>query len=244
MKQLILRLTDRIWHIRGSLTLPSGQSSEDAFDKLAPLFHEPGTSYERGSDTLTFTKKDQAAQDKMSVFDAGVLHISRNADKSVLSYNLASRALLYCFLAPLLFLAFAQGAISLGKYEKAKAEASEKAKKPEKEKDPVRELHPIDKALGAPAPEKKKDKDKDDDYSPKPAFVFAGIFAALYVAGRILEDRLVRALFRKSLYGPNSDRNPSRWALFQQRRQRRDPSRMISSRMDLSGISERTVRKP
>ncbi len=244
MKQMLLRLTDQIWHVRGSLTLPPAQSSEDAFDKIAPLFHEPGTNYERGSDTLTFTKKDQAAQDKMSVFDSGMLHISRNTGKPVLHYNLASRALLYCFLAPLLFLAFAQGAVSLGKYEKAKAEASEKTKKPEKEKDPVRELHPIDKALGAPAPEKKKDKDKGDDYSPKPAYVFAGLFAVLYVVGRILEDRLVRAVFRKSLFGPNSDQRPSRWALFQQRWQRRDRSRMISSRMDLSGISERTVRKP
>lgn len=241
---MIRSLTNWIWHVRGSLPLPPGQSHEDAFDRLAPLFHEAGTSYERGSDTLTFTKRDQAAQDKMSVFDGGVLHIRQDATGAVLGYDMVSRALLYCFLTPLLFLAFAQLTIAVGKYEKAQAEASEKTKKPEKEKEPVRTLHPIDKALGVPAPEKpKKDKAEDDDYSPKPAYVFAGIFAALYVAGRILEDRLVRALFRKSLFGPNSDQKPSRWKRFLQRWQRRD-RRMISSRMESSGISELTARKP
>ncbi|WP_330704461.1 hypothetical protein [Novosphingobium resinovorum] len=35
--------------------------------------------------------------------------------------------------------------------------------------------------------------------SRNPAFVFAGIFATLYVAGRILEPRLIRAAFRKRL---------------------------------------------
>lgn len=65
--------------------------------------------------------------------------------------------------------------------------------------------NPIDKALGAPAPEKpKKDgagKSEEDDKKPSPtsAYVFAAIFAALYVVGRILEDRLVKVLFKKSL---------------------------------------------
>jgi hypothetical protein len=68
-------------------------------------------------------------------------------------------------------------------------------------------MNPIDKALGAPAPEKpkKKDADKergdDDKPTPTPAYVFAAIFATLYVVGRILEDRLVRTLFRKRLLG-------------------------------------------
>lgn len=34
-----------------------------------------------------------------------------------------------------------------------------------------------------------------------PGYVFAGIFAALYVVGRILEPRLIRSVFRKSLSG-------------------------------------------
>ena len=64
-------------------------------------------------------------------------------------------------------------------------------------------MNPIDKALGAPAPEKpdKKKKDDDDKPSPTPAYVFAAIFAVLYVVGRILEDRLVKSLFRKRLAG-------------------------------------------
>ena len=66
-------------------------------------------------------------------------------------------------------------------------------------------MNPIDKALGAPAPDKKKDgADKGEGKkkkkpSPTYAYVFAGIFASLYVIGRILEDRLVRRLFDKLL---------------------------------------------
>jgi hypothetical protein len=65
-------------------------------------------------------------------------------------------------------------------------------------------MNPIDKALGAPAPEpaKKDDADMEEERkkpSPTPAYVFAGIFAALYVVGRILEDRLVKALFKRNL---------------------------------------------
>ena len=65
----------------------------------------------------------------------------------------------------------------------------------------------IDKALGAPEPEKpgKKDANKGDDDHKKPsptaAYVFAAIFATLYVIGRILEDRLVKTLFRRRLLG-------------------------------------------
>jgi hypothetical protein len=66
-------------------------------------------------------------------------------------------------------------------------------------------MNPIDKALGAPAPEKpKKDgkgEDEDKKPSPTPAYVFAALFATLYVVGRILEDRWIKALFKKSLLG-------------------------------------------
>jgi hypothetical protein len=127
---------------------------------------------------------------------------------AVLRYQLTSRALLFCFLAPLLFLGFAQLTIVVGKLEKPSAEAAKKAKKPDK-KDVVVPLNPVDKALGAPEPEKPKkdgkdkdkDKDKDEKNSPTAAYVFAAIFATLYVVGRILEDRLVKALFKKRLLG-------------------------------------------
>lgn len=196
------RFIDWIWHIRGSLALPPGQSSEEAFGKLDPLFRQTGTSHERTSDTLTFRKKDQAAQDKMSIFDGGVLRIERDTAGPVLRYRLTSRALLFCFLAPLLFLSFAGLTIAVGKF--GTPAAKEATKKPEK-KDAALPQHWIDKALGAPAPEKPKkdDKAKEDKKKLKPtaSFVFAGIFAFLYLAGRILEDRLVKSLFRRKLTG-------------------------------------------
>lgn len=212
---MIPRFIDWIWHIRGSLALAPGQSGEDAFDRLDPLFRQTGTSHERTNDMLTFSKKDQAAQDKMSVFDSGVMTIERDATGSVLRYHLVSRALLFCFLAPILFLGFAQLTVLVGNLQKPSTEAADKAKK-DKKKDEALPQHWIDKALGAPAPEKPKkdekdskakkdgkDKKKEDDDkpSPTPAYVFAGIFATLYVAGRVLEDRLIKRLFRKKLLG-------------------------------------------
>lgn len=203
---MILRYIDWIWHVRGSIALPPGLPRDEAFARLDPGFRQPGTSHERAGDTLTFTKQNQAAQDKMSVFDSGVLTLERAATGAVLRYDLISRALLFCFLAPLLFLGMAQVTIMVGQHEKAVAEAAKKAgKAPKKPEKAVPPLNPVDKALGAPAPEKpKKGADKDDDkkkFSPTPAYVFAGIFAALYVIGRILEDRLVRSLFRRKLLG-------------------------------------------
>ena len=201
------RFIDWIWHIRGTLALAPEQSGDEAFDRLEPLFGESGTSHQRSGDTLTFRKRDQAAQDKMSVFDGGVLQIERGAAGPVLHYHLTSRALLFCFLAPLLFLAFGQLTVALGKLEKPAAEAGKDGAKKD-EKKPEVALNPIDKFLGAPEPEKpdakkKDDKDKGSDkkHSPTSAYVFAGIFATLYLVGRILEDRLVRKLFRKKLVG-------------------------------------------
>ena len=198
-----LRLIDWIWHVRGGVALAPGQSSDDAFARLAPLFRQSGTSHERSDDTLTFRKKDQAAQDKMSVFDGGALRVEQGVAGPVLRYHLTSRALLFCFLAPLLFVGFAQLTIALGKFEKPAAEA---AKKQAIEKPPV-PLNPIDKFLGAPEPEKPKKGEADKPGgrhkkpSPTAAYVFAGIFVALYIAGRILEDRMVKSLFRKRLQG-------------------------------------------
>lgn len=198
------RFINWIWHVRGSLALAPEQSSEDAFDRLAPLFRQTGTSHKRTQDSLTFRKIDPAAQDKMSVFDGGILKIEREAGGAVLHYNLTSRALLFCFLAPLLFLAFAQLTILKGKFDKPPAEPASKSealKKAEKESAKLIQ-NPIDKALGAPAPEKPKKDEKrsaERKASPKAAYIFAGIFAALYLIGRILEGRLVGTLFRKRL---------------------------------------------
>ncbi len=207
-----LPLIDWIWHIKGSLALSPGQTSDEAFDRLDPLFRETNTTHERASDTLVFRKKDQAAQDKMSIFDRGILRIEQGAGGSVLRYHMASRALLFCFLAPLLFLAFAQFTIAMGKFEKPASEAAAaSAKAPDDSKKAAAKkaetpLNPVDKFLGAPAPEKPKDGEENTGRrnkkpSPTPAYVFAAIFAVLYVVGRVLEDRLVKRLFRKRLMG-------------------------------------------
>lgn len=205
------RFIDWIWRIRGSVLLAPGQSRDDAFDRLVPLFHETGTTHDRAADRLTFRKKDQAAQDKMSVFDSGMLTVESGPAGPVLRYDLMSRALLFCFLAPFLFLAVAGITIGMGKMQTpptAAEKAADEKKEAEKEKrDLAIPMNPIDKALGAPQPEKKKDKkdkkqdDEEDEGkpSPTPSYVFAGIFAALYVIGRVLEDRLAKRLFRKRL---------------------------------------------
>ena len=198
-----LRYVDWIWHVEGSLPLAPGQSRDNAFDALDPLFREAGTSHERTADALTFRKKGQAAQDRMSVFDRGTLQIGEGAAGPVLRYRLFSRALLFCFLMPFLFLAIAQLTIGLGKL--AAKESAAHAKKADVKK-PVVPLNPIDKALGAPEPDRSKKKDADKsarDKKPTPtsAYVFAGGFAVLYILGRILEDRLVKRLFRRKLSG-------------------------------------------
>lgn len=205
---MTLRFIDWIWHVRGSIALAPGQSSDEAFDRLGPLFSETGTSHERADGTLIFRKKDQAAQDKMSIFDSGVLHIENGASGRVLRYHLISRALLFCFLAPLLFFGFGQLTIALGKFQEPSAKVAGKSGKASEKaaaKKAEVPMNPIDKALGAPAPEKpkkdgadKKDKDKP---SPTAAYVFAAMFATLYLIGRVMEDRLVRGLFRKRLLG-------------------------------------------
>jgi hypothetical protein len=194
-----------IWHIRGSIPLAPGQSSHDVFHKLDHLFKQPGTTYVRIDDTLSFEKRDQLAQDRMSIFDGGLLQIEQSLDGLVLRYHLVSRALLFCFLAPLLFVGIAQLTVALGHLEKPKAEVAEKNKGKKAEI----QLNPVDKFLGAPAPEKPEEKnskdntrDEDEDengFSPTPAYVFSGIFAVLYGLGRILEAWLIKGLFERTL---------------------------------------------
>lgn len=202
-----MRFIDWIWHIRGSLTLAPGQSADDAFNRLDPLFQETGTSHERSADALVFTKKDPRAQDKLAVFDRGVLQIEKGAGGGVLHYHLVSRTLLLCFLAPLLFLAFAQTNVLLGKFDKASTDVTGKATAAsgatEKKAADV-PMNPVDKFLGAPEPDKKDAAAKAEEkaekkHSPKSGYTFAGIFVALYLVGRVLEERLAKSLFSKRL---------------------------------------------
>ncbi|WP_446657679.1 hypothetical protein [Blastomonas sp. SL216] len=200
-----MRLIDWIWTVRGDINLPEGLSAEQAFARLDPFFHEPGTRFDRSDDSLTFSKKDPVAQDKMSIYDTGVLRIERDGGGAVLRYWMTSKSLLFCFLAPLLFVAFGQLIVGVGLLAGPGTEQADK-KKDEKKKDEVRPLHWIDQALGAPEPEKPKKDDKDkkegkNQFSPTSAYVFAGLFALLYIIGRILEDRLIRRRFQRSLAG-------------------------------------------
>lgn len=214
------RIIDWIWRIRGSLPLPPGQSGDDAFDRLNPLLKQDGTTLERSGDTLIFHKKDQAAQDKLSIFDGGILRVEPDGQHQVLHYNLTSRALLACFIAPLVFLAFAQFSVALSALhagsdgaDRSSERAAEEAAEDEEDKE-VRRLHPIDKFLGAPEPEQPDEEDEDSSedeegeeaeeekkmkHSPTRSYIFAGIFAAIYIVGRFLESWLVRRRFRRNL---------------------------------------------
>ena len=88
----------------------------------------------------------------MSIFNGGTLWIQEGPTGFVLRYDLISRALLYCFLAPLLFLAFAQLNVAIGILDKPSAEeAAAEKKKAEQDEKRYAELpqNPIDKFLGA-----------------------------------------------------------------------------------------------
>lgn len=104
-----VRFIDWIWRIRGSLPVAPNQSAAQAFDKLDPLFQEKNTTYRIDGDTLTFTKKAPVPQDKMSVFDDGTIRVANG----VLRYDMMSRALLACFLAPLLFFAVGHAGVAM-----------------------------------------------------------------------------------------------------------------------------------
>ena len=207
-----MRMIDWIWTVRGSIALPPGQTADEAFDRLEPFFHTHGTRFERTDDALHFTKKDQLAQDRMSIYDHGILQVEHGNGGALLRYRMVSKALLFCFLAPLLFVAFGQMIVGIGVLEGPPTAAEKKLqeeKKKEEEKK-VRTLHPIDQFLGAPAPEKpkkdEKSKEKEKEkqgnkQSPTSAYVFAVLFAILYGVGRILEDRLIKIRFRRNLTG-------------------------------------------
>lgn len=202
---------DHIWRVRGEVPIDPALSPEEAFARLDPLLRTPGTELAVEGGTLTYAKHSPAAQDRLATFTRGRLWIERAGAGAVLRFDLFSHALLLCFLAPLLFLGFAQAAVTLNAYEKA-AEAADTAKDKKKDEDkpkPVRKLHPVDEFLGAPAPEdpdKKKDKKTEEEvegrHAPEPGWFLAGLFFALYLLGRWLEPWLVRRRFRAALAGP------------------------------------------
>lgn len=200
---MYLPFIDIVWRVRGELPLKSPIAAEDAFARLDPLFQAPGTTYAVEDDTLTYSKHNPAAQDKLATFTRGALQVEQREHNTVLRYDLSSTALLMCFLAPLLFLAFAQFAVAANAWEKSGIEASEKSKKDDEEPKPLRKLNPVDEFLGAPAPEdpnNKKDEKKDEGrHSPKPGYVLAALFFAIYLAGRFLEPWLIRKRFREAL---------------------------------------------
>lgn len=213
-KAPVLRLVNWIWHIRGEVPLPADLAPDEAFERLDPLFTHSGTTHARMGDVVVVTKRDQLAQDPLSVVDTGTLKIEPGEKGAVLRYHLVSRALLLCFLAPLLFLAVAQLTVFLGSLERPASEEQAKKDKDKQEKKGDIQLNPVDKFLGAPAPEKPKDDNKDakkdakkegdeekKGFSPTTAYVFAGIFAALWVLGRLLEPWLIRRLFQRTLAG-------------------------------------------
>lgn len=144
-----LRAIDWIWHVRGTLSLPSRPSS---FTALEPVFEERGTTLERSLDTLVFHKDNPDSQDKLASFEHGTLQFVETERGPALRYDLTSHPLLWCFLAPAPFAALAYAA------------------------QPMR----------------------------IPGYVFAGIFAALYLAGRVIEQRNAHKLFRERLLGADT----------------------------------------
>lgn len=211
---------DRVWRVTSSIELGAALSAQEAFARLGPLFDTQGTDYAVEGNTLIYTKTNPGAQDKLATFTSGFLRFDdAQEDAPRLTYDVGSTALFLCFLAPLAFLAFGQFASFLNEIERPiyLAEQEEREAEKEAEADEVIELHWIDQMLGAPAPKKpgedEKDareergregeKDENEGYhSPTTSYVFAGIFFAIYLVGRVLEPYLLKRTFRAALTGP------------------------------------------
>lgn len=202
-RRFAVPFVDHIWRVRGEVPIDPALAPEEAFARLEPLLRTPGTELAVEGGTLAYAKHNPAAQDALATFTRGRLWIERAGAGAVLRFDLFSHALLLCFLAPLLFLGFAQLAESLNAYEKAATEASEKDKDKDKPRS-VKALNPVDQFLGAPAPEdpnKKKDKQDEDEarHATEPGYALAGLFFALYLLGRWLEPWLARRRLRAAL---------------------------------------------
>jgi hypothetical protein len=201
LARLSLPVIDHIWRVRGEVPIAPPLTPDEALARIAPLLDTPGSSYAITGPRLDYVKRNPAAQDKLATFTRGRFEVATRGARQVLRYDVFSHALLLCFLAPLLFLAFAGAATVINGWEKA-AEAAEAGEQPDGKPKPVRKLHPIDEFLGAPAPEDpaKKKKDKEEGpHSPKTGYFFAGLFLAIYLAGRWLEPWLLRRRLRAAL---------------------------------------------
>lgn len=220
---------DRIWRVKSSLELEEPLSAYEAFDRLGSLLGTQGTEVTVEGDTLTYVKTNPAAQDKLATFTAGTLKVDGDENARTLSWDVTSTALFLCFLAPLGFIAFGQFAAFINELEKPAliAEMAEKEKEKEKEKEEAKkiELHWIDQLLGAPEPkqpgeedeeeaekgrgeegrgeEGREDEEPEGNHSPMTAYVFAGIFFAIYLVGRVLEPYLLKRTFRAALRQPD-----------------------------------------
>lgn len=209
---------DRIWTARGHIDLDAPTSPAATFAKLEPLLDASGTTVMIDGAKLAYVKDNPAAQDQLATFSRGELEVTEAEGRPRLHYRLVSPALLLVFLAPLFFLAIAQATVLVIELErptaaeKAKLEKEKAEKEKEAEEEEPAELNPVDQWLGAPQPEtleekkqreleQKKDADEDAKHSPKPAYVLAAIFAALYLLGRWLEPFLLRRRLRKVLLG-------------------------------------------
>jgi len=191
-----LHFIDWIWRVRGTLPVVPSQPAAQAFGKLEDLFQEQNTTYRVDGDTLFFTKKNPLPQDKMSVFDGGTLRIA----DGVLRYDMTSRALLACFMAPLFFFLVGHAGVAMDQWRNPPAVVAAK-EKAEKKRQTVKPedvpMNPVDVFLGAPKPEKKKNTDQIGKRNRKPsmttAYVFMGIFFFLWIFGRILEHKLIHS---------------------------------------------------
>jgi hypothetical protein len=207
MPGLRLPLVDNIWRVRGEVPIDPSMTADEAFARIDPLLRTPGTTIVTEGGELAYSKHNPAAQDKLATFTRGRMWIERAGAGAVLRFDLFSHALLLCFLAPLLFLGFAQAAVLINSWEASGIEASEKAsaKKDDEKPKAVKKLHPVDEFLGAPAPEdpkKKKEEKKDKGrHSPDEGYAMAGLFALIYLVGRWLEPFLVRRRLRAFLAG-------------------------------------------
>lgn len=193
---------DRIWRSRGVVPVEPSLPSGEIFDRLSGLFDEGEFEIDRANRRLDYRKPNPAAQDKLATFSNGSLELTQNDQGQILRYDVGSPALLLTFLAPLLFLALAQGFVMLGQWEESK-EASQPEDEDEEDDKPG-ELHWIDQMLGAPAPEdpdeEEEEDEEDDDYSPRDAYGLAALFALIYLVGRFLEPYLFRKTVRRTIH--------------------------------------------
>lgn len=193
---------DRIWRSRGAVPVDPPLPPGEIFDRLSGLFDEGEFEIDRANRRLDYRKPNPAAQDKLATFSNGSLELAGDNQGQLLRYDVGSPALLLTFLAPLLFLALAQGFVMLGQWEESK-EASQAEEEDEEDEEPG-ELHWFDQMLGAPAPEDpdedEEEDEEDDDYSPRDAYGLAALFALIYLVGRFLEPYLFRKTLRRTIH--------------------------------------------